>query len=187
MDKIRIDLAGPPQTTLALLYAKALDADAVHPILGDQYAKAAVAQIDYDWTRTTIKARSAPSVTIRTAHFDNWVRQFLAVHPRSTVLHLGCGLDARAHRLNPGPDVDWYDVDYPEIIALRESIYPGRDHYTMVAASVTDPEWMSRVPASMSSRSASLAQGLDLVDLERELRRTKRVGQHARRTVRRRP
>ncbi|HEY5841437.1 MAG TPA: class I SAM-dependent methyltransferase [Mycobacterium sp.] len=160
MDKIRIDLAGPPQTTLALLYAKALDADAVHPILGDQYAKAAVAQIDYDWTRTTIKARSAPSVTIRTAHFDNWVRQFLAVHPRSTVLHLGCGLDARAHRLNPGPDVDWYDVDYPEIIALRESIYPGRDHYTMVAASVTDPEWMSRVPADRPT--LLIAEGLTM-------------------------
>ena len=56
--------------------------------------------------------------------------------------------------------MDWYDVDYPEIIALRESIYPGRDHYTMVAASVTDPEWMSRVPADRPT--LLIAEGLTM-------------------------
>ena len=49
MDRIRVDLEGPPQTMLATLYAKALDADASPSILGDRYAKAAVARIDYDW------------------------------------------------------------------------------------------------------------------------------------------
>ena len=31
MDRIRVDLNGPPQTMLATLYAKALDADALIP------------------------------------------------------------------------------------------------------------------------------------------------------------
>jgi O-methyltransferase involved in polyketide biosynthesis len=102
MDKIKIDLTGPPQTMLATLYAKDLDADAEHPVLGDQYAKTAVAQIDYDWTRTSITPRSAASVALRSAHFDRWARQFLALHPQASVVHLGCGLDARVYRLNPG-------------------------------------------------------------------------------------
>jgi hypothetical protein len=33
-ERVRIDLSGAPQTMLATLYAKALDADFEHPILG---------------------------------------------------------------------------------------------------------------------------------------------------------
>lgn len=46
MDRIRVDLSGPPQTMLATLYAKALDADAPNSILSDHYAKAAVTASD---------------------------------------------------------------------------------------------------------------------------------------------
>ena len=147
MDRIRVDLNGPPQTMLATLYAKALDADAPNSILNDHYAKAAVERIDYDWDATTIDARRAPSVAVRTAHFDNWARQFLAVHDEAVVLHVGCGLDARAYRLDPGAGVRWYDVDYPEVISLRERVYPGRTNYRMLPASVTDPSWLAEIPA----------------------------------------
>lgn len=146
-EKLHVDLTGAPQTMLATFYAKALDADFDHPILGDRFAKDIVDRIDYDWSKTTITAHSAPSVTTRSAHFDQWARQFLAVHPRAVVLHLGCGLDSRAFRLDPGPDVEWYDVDYPEVIRLREQLYPSREHYHLVAASVTDPEWLTGLAA----------------------------------------
>jgi O-methyltransferase involved in polyketide biosynthesis len=150
VNRVHVDLTGPPQTMLATLYAKALDAEAARPILGDQYAKAAVARIDYDWETTTINARRAPSVAVRTLHFDNWTRQFLAVHEPAhgevIVVHVGCGLDARVYRLDPGPGVRWYDVDYPEVIGLRERVYPGRTNYRMLPASVTDPSWLDEIP-----------------------------------------
>ena len=147
MDRISIDLTGPPQTMLATLYAKALDADAPHSVLHDHWAKIAVDRIDYDWSRTTITKHNAPGIALRSAHFDNWTRQFLAAHPRANVVHLGCGLDSRAFRVDPGPDVEWFDVDHPQVIALREQIYPIRDHYQLIAASVTDPDWLAQVPA----------------------------------------
>lgn len=146
------------------MYAKALDADARRPILGDRYAKAAVARIDYDWRRTSIKARRAPSVAIRTAHFDTWARQYLASHDSvgspAVVLDAGCGLDARVFRLDPGPGVSWYDIDYPEVIALRERVYPGRANYRMVPASVTDPGWLAEVPADRPA--LFIAEGLTM-------------------------
>ncbi|OBB91368.1 class I SAM-dependent methyltransferase [Mycobacterium sp. 852002-40037_SCH5390672] len=142
-----VDLSGAPQTMLATFYAKALDADFPKPILGDRYAKEIVERIDYDWKKTTITPRRAPSVTTRSAHFDQWARKFLAAHPRSVVLHLGCGLDSRFFRLQPGPDVQWYDVDYPEVAALRAQLYPSRDHYRVIGASVTDPAWLAEIPA----------------------------------------
>jgi methyltransferase (TIGR00027 family) len=131
---------------LATLYAKALDADFENPILGDRYAKQIVERIDYDWKKTTITARRAPSVTTRSAHFDAWARQFLAVHASAVVLHLGCGLDSRFFRLQPGAGVDWYDVDYPDVIALRKQLLPDSDNNHLVAASVTDPAWLAAIP-----------------------------------------
>jgi len=146
VEKVHVDFNGPPQTMLATLYAKALDADLPNPILGDRYAKEIVERIDYDWTKTAIAARNSPSVTTRTAHFDTWAQQFLAVHARAVVLHLGCGLDSRYFRLHPGPEVEWYDIDYPEVADLCTQLYPVRDHYHVVAASVTDPAWLAEMP-----------------------------------------
>jgi O-methyltransferase involved in polyketide biosynthesis len=146
-EKLHVDLSGAPQTMLATFYAKALDADLPRPILGDRFAKEIVDRIDYDWKRTAITAANSPSVTTRSAHFDNWVRQFLAVTPEAVVLHLGCGLDARFFRLDPGPGVEWYDVDYPDVADLRRQLYPPRDHYHVLAASVTDPGWFAELPS----------------------------------------
>ena len=127
-DKLHVDLSGAPQTMLATFYAKALDAGLAKPILGDRLAKQIADRIDYDWSKTAITARNSPSVTTRSAHFDT----LDAAVPRSripsaVVLHLGCGLDGRFFRLDPGPDVEWYDIDYPDVIALRTQLYPTRD------------------------------------------------------------
>lgn len=146
-DKVKVDLSGAPQTMLATFYAKALDADLPRSILHDRWAKQIVDRIDYDWTRTTMTAGRSPAVTTRSAHFDNWTRQFLAVHPEAVVLHLGCGLDSRFFRVAPGPGVLWFDIDYPEVAALRERLYPAAPGYRVIAASVTDPAWLADIPA----------------------------------------
>ncbi|BBW99768.1 putative O-methyltransferase [Mycolicibacterium moriokaense] len=159
-EKLHVDLSGAPQTMLATVYAKALDADLSKPILGDRWAKDIVDRIDYDWSKTTITKANSPSVTTRSAHFDHWARQFLAVNPEATVLHLGCGLDARAFRLDPGPGVEWYDVDYPDVADLRRQLFPSRDHYHVVAASVTDPAWLADVRSDRPT--LMIAEGLTM-------------------------
>ncbi|HWF68685.1 MAG TPA: class I SAM-dependent methyltransferase [Mycobacterium sp.] len=163
---MRVDLSGAPQTMLATLYAKALDADFKQPILGDRFAKQIVERIDYDWKQTTITPRRAPSVTTRTAHFDAWTNQFLATHPRAVVLHVGCGLDSRFFRLQPGPGVEWYDVDYPEVAALRTQLYPVAEHYHVAAASVTDPGWLTDIPADRPA--LMLGEGLTMYLTEQD-------------------
>jgi O-methyltransferase involved in polyketide biosynthesis len=145
-EKLHVDLSGAPQTMLATFYAKAVDAGLEKPILGDRFAKEIVDRIDYDWTKTSITAANSPAVTTRSANFDNWARQFLNVHPEAVVLHLGCGLDARVFRLDPGPGVEWYDIDYPDVAQLRTQLYPTREHCHVIAASVTDPTWFAEVP-----------------------------------------
>lgn len=158
--KIRVDLSGAPETMLATLYGRALDAESDASVLGDTFARDLVRRIDYDWSKTGLTAKNAPSVAIRGAHFDKWVRQFLAVHEKATVLHLGCGLDSRVFRVRPGRGVEWYDVDYPEVIWLRERIYPPDAGYRLLPVSVTEPNWLSTISADRPV--LMLAEGLTM-------------------------
>ncbi|MEV0346595.1 class I SAM-dependent methyltransferase [Nonomuraea sp. NPDC050680] len=132
----KVRLAAEKATLLATLYGRALDARSPHPILDDRMAAATVERIDH---------RSAASVALRARHLDGWAREFLSRHAEATVLHLGCGLDTRAYRLDPPPSVDWYDVDYPDVIDLRRRLYP-QEHRT-IGTSVTHLGWLDQVPA----------------------------------------
>ncbi|HZQ33009.1 MAG TPA: class I SAM-dependent methyltransferase, partial [Mycobacterium sp.] len=49
-------------------------------------------------------------------------------------------------RLRPGPGVEWYDVDYPDVIALREQFYPPDASYRLMPASLTELHWLTAVP-----------------------------------------
>ena len=78
---------------LATLHARALDAEADNPMLGDEMAREILSRIDYDWRKTTVKPRSAAAVMLRSAQFDDWAAQFLAAHELSEEWR---GLDVRA-------------------------------------------------------------------------------------------
>ena len=151
---------------LSTLYLKALDADFDRPILGDRFAKDAIARLDFDWRELEITPRWAPLFTVRTAQYDIWVREFLAAHPECTVVHLGCGLDCRVFRIDPGPDVRWYDVDFPQVIALREQIYPSRPNYQLIATPATEPSWLEQIPADRPT--LLIAEGISMYLTEDE-------------------
>jgi O-methyltransferase involved in polyketide biosynthesis len=146
MEAKKVRLPKEKETYLATLYGKALDAAAENPILGDHFAASAVARIDYDFKALKLPKGSEISLPMRAWHFDQWTRAFLAANPEATVLHLGCGLDTRVYRIDPGPKVRWFDVDFPDVIALRERLYPERDGYRRVGSSVTDLAWLDAIP-----------------------------------------
>ncbi|MEU8247966.1 class I SAM-dependent methyltransferase [Nonomuraea sp. NPDC048916] len=137
---------GERATLLATLYGRALDARSPHPLLGDTLAAEVAERIDHDFRQTGLTPRTAPAVALRARFLDGWAREFLGRHPEATVLHLGCGLDTRVHRLDPPPGVDWYDVDYPEVIELYRKVLPERPGLTLIRSSVTDFGWLDAVP-----------------------------------------
>ncbi|QYC41989.1 Leucine carboxyl methyltransferase [Nonomuraea coxensis DSM 45129] len=142
-----IGLLGVQKTLTPVLKAKALDNRLPDPILGDTYAERVMRRLDpgYDRGRFGTSQLGLVAVVRSRAH-DDWARGFLADHPDAVVLHLGCGLDARAHRLDPPPTVDWYDLDHPAVIELRRRLLPARDHCTLIGSDVTDLTWLERVP-----------------------------------------
>ena len=165
-NKVSVNLSGPAKTMLSTLYLKALDADFERPVLGDHFAKEAITKLDFDWRELEITPKWAPLFTVRTAQYDIWVREFIAAHPHCTVVHLGCGLDCRVFRIDPGPDVRWFDVDFPEVIALREQIYPTRDQYQLIPTPATDPGWLEQIPADRPT--LLIAEGISMYLTEDE-------------------
>ena len=158
--KVSVDLTGPAKTMLTTLYLKALDADFAQPVLADAFAKDALRQLDFDWDELGVRPKWAPLVTVRTAQYDIWAAEFLARHPDCIVVHLGCGLDSRVFRLNPGAGTRWYDVDYPAVIELREQIYPTRANYELIGTSATDLSWLQSIPADRPT--LLLAEGISM-------------------------
>lgn len=144
MEQIR--LTGAQETLLATLYAKALDNRSPFPVLGDRTAEGLMARVDYDFAKMKFIGRDRRTVTFRAKKLDEWTTRFLGRHPDATVLHLGCGLDSRAFRLDLPPTVRWIDVDQPDVIELRHKLYPSRDDYQTIATSVTNSSWLDLVP-----------------------------------------
>jgi O-methyltransferase involved in polyketide biosynthesis len=50
------------------------------------------------------------------------------------------------YRIDPPATVDWYDLDYPSVIELRQQFLPPREHCTLIPSSVTDLTWLERIP-----------------------------------------
>jgi len=149
MEVRKVHLNKEKEPYLATLYGKALDADVANPILGDRFAADAVARIDYDFNKLKLQSGGEITLPLRALHFDQWTRAFLAINPQATVLHLGCGLDTRIYRGDPGPQVRWFDVDLPDVILLREQLYPERAGYRLIGTSVTNLTWLDAIPKDM--------------------------------------
>lgn len=156
----KIQLTEEKETMLATLYGRALDARSAAPVLGDRSAVRLVEAIDYDFARMRVDAGRAATVAARARQLDRWTEQFLTRYPAATVLHLGAGLDARADRVRPGPDVRWYDVDHPDVIALRHRLYPETAGRHTVGVSLAGTDWLDAVPADRPT--LVVAEGLTM-------------------------
>jgi len=148
MQSQQVHLTKEKETLLVTLYCRALDSRSKHPLLHDKAAEEVVRRIDYDFRKLKIFRDDVLDAVMRTKQLDQWTADFLAAHPDATVLHLGCGLDSRVERIDPPQSVRWYDLDYPDVIELRRRLYPPRDSYSLIGASVTDPGFLDQVQAS---------------------------------------
>ena len=158
-------------TNLVTLYLRAYECRSPRPILGDRAAAEAVDRIDYDFKRIHRAARPWANqflVALRAKKLDDWTADFVRRRPDAVVLHLGCGLDTRAFRINPPDTVQWFDLDQPDVIDLRRKLYDETDAYCMIGSSVTDPGWLEKIPTDRPT--VVVAEGLLMYLIEREVR-----------------
>ena len=85
----------------------------------------------------------AYSMGIRAAVFDRWLTCQLEEVPDATVLHLGCGLDSRCRRVKT--DADWFDVDFPAVIAERKRYFSEQENYRMAGCDLRE-DFLKEIP-----------------------------------------
>lgn len=162
-----VALTREKETLLITLWAKAGESLLPDSLLKDRFAAEAATRIDYDFARLKVDRDLMVGLAMRASTLDGWTRDFLGRHPDALVLHLGCGLDSRVFRIDPPAGVDWYDIDYPDVIALRQKLYPARDGYHLIGSSVTEPGWI--VGLSRDRPTMIVAEGLLLYLPEEEV------------------
>jgi len=135
------------ETALLTAYARALDSRMSPSILHDTLADEVVAKIDYDFSGLGVMPNTVRFVALRAKMLDERVRAFIASHPNAVVVDLGAGLSSGVFRVDPPSTVDWYHVDLPAVVKLREAVLPRRDRSHSIAASLTERDWADAIPA----------------------------------------
>jgi O-methyltransferase involved in polyketide biosynthesis len=141
------ELTPVERTAFVTQYARALDSRWPKPILGDTLADEIVAKIDYDFQALGVPSSAVRQTALRAKMLDDRVRRFIAEHPDAVVVALGAGLDTGMLRVDPPAGVDWYNVDLPNVIALRDELVPANDQAHSVAASLADDTWTDQIPS----------------------------------------
>lgn len=162
-----IHLEKEMETLLITLYSKAIMSE-TGQIIRDRMAEDAVGRIEYDFKRLDVNKKTQVFMALRSAIIDDFAKGYLRDHPNATVLHLGCGLDFRYDRLGK-PDCGWYDLDYPEVIALKRQFCEETAQYRLIASSVNDLAWLDGVPEK--NEVLIIAEGLTMYLSEEELSR----------------
>ena len=150
----KIQFAKEKETMLMTLSGRAIQSQWKNPILRDPWAEEAMKHIDYDMSKSLTGMASwsiwrdiGPTIiATRAATFDQLTSRFLTEHPDAVVIQVGCGMDSRVFRLNPPASVEWFDVDYPDVIDLRRKLFPERNAYHLIGAPLDDLRWLDAVP-----------------------------------------
>ena len=168
MNRLVTELTGVRATALLALYARALDDRSAHPILGDRWAQEIITRLDFDFTQFRTAKKERYGVGVRTRQMDEWTRDFVTDHPDAIVLDLGAGLDSRVFRVNPPSAGHWYDIDYPDVIELRNGLFPAHQRHETIGADLTHDSWLDPLPGYMPV--AIVADGVFMFLTEQELR-----------------
>ena len=138
------------ETLLIPLYMRAKESRRDNPILYDKAAERLADSLEYDYSQFDGAKLSEVGCVVRGWYFDRAVRRFIEAHPHPVVVNVGCGLDTSFQRIGDRKAV-FYDLDLPEVIALRRELIPEQPSNVYIAASLLETDGR---PASEASRCA---------------------------------
>jgi O-methyltransferase involved in polyketide biosynthesis len=130
---------------LPLCFRAAETACEPRPLIRDEWAVRLIRRIDYDFDALAVHHFTHLATILRVREFDRRVRRFLHEHPGATVVNLGCGLGTRFFRVDDGT-VSWFELDLPEVVALRRRLLPEPPRTRCLAADALNAAWMGHVP-----------------------------------------
>ena len=151
--KHKIEKNTVQETLIIPLYSRKLCSELYPNIYRDETAVRLIDQIDYDFSAAEKKSRSlmqrfgALEVAMRQNDLAFGVRDYLKDHPNAAVVNLGCGLDSTGRNCDNG-SCKIYNLDYPDVIAVRNELLPAGERETNIPCDLNDTAWFSQIDAS---------------------------------------
>jgi phthiocerol/phenolphthiocerol synthesis type-I polyketide synthase C len=163
-----LGLENVEKTLLVPLIARAMETLSEKPRFRDEFAVEIFSKHSDDYIVHLVTADSASRrfCIARTIALDTASFQFVTKNTTSNngvvIVNLGCGLCTRYNRLfKDNKNVTWYDLDLPNVIALRQKYFHPNERYRMASASVTDPTWTDHIKIpSQDTPVLVIAEGL---------------------------
>ncbi len=147
---MKIQLTDTQRTLFMPLWGRARLTRQGNPILSDPKAVELVDQlseVDFEAIQRSFTDLFNVAWVIRARILDDAVRAFSAAHPRAVIVNIGAGLDTSFQRVDNGT-LRWFDLDLPEVIALRRALLPETDRSRCLPGSLLDSAWMDAVQAA---------------------------------------
>ena len=164
------NLSGIPETLLIPLYCRAVESQRPDALVKDERAVELMNRIDYNFSWIKFSSADMLFTIMRVREFDRHTQAFLAAYPDGIVVSIGCGLDTRFDRVDNGM-VEWYDLDLPEVIALRRQLVAETPRCRFIECSMLDFAWMDIVGGNANRPCLFLAEGVFPYFGEAEVRR----------------
>ncbi len=153
MKKVAIQKNTVQETLIIPLYGRMMCSRRYPNLFSDQTAGELMEKIDYDFTALEKKSGSLMQrfgfleAAMRQSDLAWEVRDYLKSHPRAAVVNLGCGLDNTGRACDNGT-CRIYNLDFPEVIALRNEMLPPGERETNLPCDLNDPAWMEKIDAA---------------------------------------
>lgn len=136
--------------------------------LHDPKAEEIISKIDYDFKSLKQSKWLSMFMSVRALIIDELCNKYISEHPNATIIHLGCGLDSRCIRVNQNFNI-WYDVDYENVIDIRNKFFDTDSKHKMIGSSVIDYKWLEQI--SSSDNIMVVAEGLTMYLSEEEIKK----------------
>ena len=165
MDKYKIEKNTVQETLVIPLYGRRLCSRMFPPLFQDESAAELMERIDYDFSELEKQSNSlmqvfgALEVAMRQSDLAWEVGDYLKAHPKAAVINLGCGLDNTGRACDNG-SCKIYNLDLPDVIALRNQLLPAGEREQNLALDLNDPAWMEAVNNDPTDGTALFAAGV---------------------------
>lgn len=148
-------ISSTSKTALLTIYAHSIESQSEQPILSDPTAVELTKALSEPFSRSEVRLfrkladnklnrQLVYHIALRAKKYDTYADAFVKDHPDGTIINLGCGLDARYHRLAQKPKL-FLDIDLEPMIAIKRELVEETKEYRMIGQSIFDSAWLEEV------------------------------------------
>lgn len=161
-----MELNNESKTLFIPLYGKALMSKQ-NLFIKDKKAEEIINNVEYNFRKLKQSKWLSMYMAARARQIDELCNEYIKENKNLVVIHLGCGLDSRALRVNQEYNM-WYDLDFEFVIELRKQYYKEAEKYKMIGKSVTDLTWLEDIKEC--EEILIVAEGLTMYLSEEEIK-----------------